>query len=510
MKKLLNTSNKVIAKNAITLFTRTILTIGISLYTSRVLLSKLGEDNFGIFSAVGGIAVLFSFINNSMTTSTQRFLTLALSTEDVHEYKKVFTSSLNCHFLLCIIILILSETVGLYIVNNILNINPDRIIAANYAFQFTLIAYVTGITNAPFRASIVAHEQFSYFAYTDVGVKILKLLIVYLMAISPGDKLIVYSFLFMSVSIIQLTSDKIFCHHKFKGCRYIRYWNKDLFKSLISFSGYSLMKSTADISVNQGNNILINVFGGSSASSSFGLSNQVWGTIVGFFLNVQSAFSPQIVKNWGIKNIYHFNTLIINASKFSSYMVIFIAIPLVTNMHFFLELWLKNIPHYTISFCTAAIFSCFISSIANPIDTAIMAIGKIQKYQIISSCILMLSIPISLITLHNGFSLVIVYIIKIFFQICVLIYSAIYLRRIVEDFKINKFLSITLFNIFILTICIGISYVSKQYIVQAEFGSVIASTLIGWSIFAVLVWNFGLTNNQRQEIITFTRSKLPF
>ena len=507
---MLNTSNSVIAKNAITLFTRTIFTIGISLYTSRILLLKLGEDNFGIFSAVGGIAVLFSFINNSMTTSTQRFLTLALSNDDIDKYKKVFTTSLNCHLILSVIILILSETIGLYIVNGVLNINPDRIVAANYAFQFSLIAYVAGITNAPFRASIVAHEQFTYFAYTDVGVKILKLLIVYLMAISPGDKLIMYSLLFMSVSIIQLTSDKIFCHYKFRGCRYIRYWNKDLFKSMISFSGYSLMKSTADISVNQGNNILTNIFGGSSASSSFGLANQVWGTIVGFFLTVQSAFNPQIVKNWGIKNISRFNSLITNASKFSSYMVILIAIPLVVNMHFFLSLWLKEVPHYTIPFCTATIFSCFISSIANPIDTAIMAIGKIQKYQIISSCILILSIPISFIILQKGSALVLVYIIKIFFQICILIYSAIYLKRMVDDFEIKRFLLTNLFNLSILIFSIIASYISKQNMPYPEWGSTIISTLIGWSIFLLIVWFFGLTNNQRQKINAFIHSKLSF
>lgn len=176
------------------------------------------------------------------------------------------------------------------------------------------------------------------------------------MAISPGDKLIVYSALFMTVSILQLTSDKIYCHYKFEGCRYIRYWDYGVFKSIMTFSGFSLLRTSSDVGVNQGNNIMVNVFGGTVASASFGLANQVWGTVTGFFITVQAAFNPQIIKSWGEKDNNRFNSLIVNSSKFSSYMVMSMAIPLVVNMPFILNIWLHDIPEYAIAFCSVTIF----------------------------------------------------------------------------------------------------------------------------------------------------------
>lgn len=497
-------TNKTIAKNAAALFFRTIFTIGLSLYTSRVLLLKLGEDNFGIFSVVGGIAVLFSFLSNSLATATQRYLTLSLGHRDVTEYKQVFTTSLNCYLAIGCLIIILAETIGLYIINYVLNIPDSRLLAANYVYQFSLIAFFVGITNGPFRASIIAHEKFTYFAYTDIWVKILKLVIVYIMAISPGDKLIVYSALFMTVSILQLTSDKIYCHYKFGGCRYIKYWDYRLFKSIMTFSGFSLLRTSSDVGVNQGNNILVNVFGGTVASASFGLANQVWGTVTGFFITVQAAFNPQIIKSWGEKDNDRFNSLIVNSSKFSSYMVMSMAIPLVVNMPLILKIWLHEIPEYATAFCSITIFSCFISAAINPVNTAIMAIGKIKNYQIISSIILILCVPISFIALFFDSPLVWIYIIRIVFQVIELIFCSGYLGRL-ANFDKSKFQTIFLINVTVLAFCIGATFVAKSILETEAIVTAIISTLVGWIFLFTFIWCFGLSSSQRKMVVNHVK-----
>lgn len=496
-------TNKTIAKNAAALFFRTLFTIGLSLYTSRVLLLKLGEDNFGVFSVVGGIAVLFSFLSNSLATATQRYLTLSLGHRDVVEYKQVFTTSLNCYLAIGGLIIILAETIGLYIVNYVLNIPDSRLLAANYVYQFSLIAFFVGIINGPFRASIVAHEKFTYFAYTDIWVKILKLAIVYIMAISPGDKLIVYSALFMTVSILQLTSDKIYCHYKFEGCRYIRYWDYGVFKSIMTFSGFSLLRTSSDVGVNQGNNIMVNVFGGTVASASFGLANQVWGTVTGFFITVQAAFNPQIIKSWGEKDNNRFNSLIVNSSKFSSYMVMSMAIPLVVNMPFILNIWLHDIPEYAIAFVLLLFFllyfcyckSCKYSNYGNRGNT------KVPDNQF---CYPNFMCTLSLIALIFGSPLAWVYIIRIAFQVIELFFCSGYLGRL-ANFDRSKFQMIFIMNVIALVFCIGVSFVAKSMLETEPIVTAIISTLIGWTLLFTFIWCFGLSNSQRKMVVNYVK-----
>lgn len=493
--------NKRIAKNAIALYLRTLFTIFISLFTSRVLLLKLGEEDFGIFSVVGGVAILFSFLSNSLATATQRYLTLSLSDGNIQRYKQVFTTSLNCYLAICIVIFLFAETIGLYLVNHVLNIPQERMVAANCAYQFAMLSFLIGMTNGPYRASIIAHEKFTYFAWTDIWVKICKLAIVYIMAVSPWDKLIVYSALFMSVSLLQIISDKIYCHYKFNGCRYIiKYWDLTLFKSIITFSGLSLVRAMADIGVNQGNNIIINQFGGTIASASFGLANQVWGTTTGFFINVQAAFNPQITKSWGEHNNSRFNSLIILSSKFSSYMVMFIALPLVINMPFVLGVWLRSAPMYATDFCTITIFSCYVSAVTGPVKTAILAVGEIKRYMIVSSLILIICVPASYIALKMGCSLIVVYVMRVCFQMIELFYCARYLKGR-ADFDFKKYILTLFINIAILGSCLGFSYFAKWIVGSRGGWSVIASTAAGWILLLILVWRVGMDSNQRQLVL---------
>lgn len=500
------TSNAQIARNSLLLYVRTFMTIFISIYTSRMVLLKLGENDFGIFSVVGGVATIFSFLGSSLFIGTQRYLTLAIVNSSVDEFKKIFTTSIHCYLALSLITLILGECLGVYFVNNILNIDSCRLTAANYAYQFSLCSLVLNLMNSPYKASIIAFEKYSYYAYTDIVFKILRLAIVFALALSPTDRLVTYSALYMSVSILSSMADMLYCHIRFDGCRFIRYWNKQLFLEITKFSTLSLFKKTAETCNSQGNNILVNIYGGVVASASFGLSNQVWGTLTGFFLNLQTAFSPQITKSYGASDLRRFNALILDSCRFSCYMVIFLAIPLVINMPLALQIWLEDVPRYAVPFCTVVIFSCFISALTNPLNTAITAIGKIKRYQIVTSIIYFASIPAALISLHFGMALAGVFVIKIFCQIAETVYSAAYLSRFVE-FDTKTFAKDCVTSCMMLLFCTGVPYVITVLTDMGMILSAIVTTITGEALFATAVWQLGLTQSQKGKIRSYVVAK---
>ena len=499
-------SNKQITKNAFLLYIRTFITIFISVYTSRVLLIKLGADDFGIFSVVGGIAVLFTFLGSSLFTATQRFLNFVLINGTLIEYKRTFTTTFQCYLILSIVVLILGETIGLYIVNYVLNISAERILAANYVYQFALLAVVIGLTNLPYKASILAHEKYSYYAYTDIIFKILRLAIVYMIGISGGDRLITYSALYMSVSITNLLIDRIYCKISFKGCRIIKYWDKQQFLTITKFSTISILKKSAETFTNQGNNALINIFGGLTASASYGLSNQVWGTLTGFFLNIQTAYNTQINKSYAASDIKQFNTLVIDSSRFSGYIVIIMAIPLVLNMPLVLRIWLNDVPQYAVSFCSIVIFSCFFSAISNSLNTAIIAVGNIKRYQVIVSTMYFITIPIALLLLYLGMTLTIVFVVKIICQIIETLYSAKYLSKIV-NFDIKPFIKNSVLSCLFMLIGIALPLSVTPFIETGSILSAITNTIIGETIFMLSVWKLGLTKPQRNKIKLYVKNK---
>lgn len=502
-------SNKQIAKDSLLLYIRTFITLVISIYTSRVVLLKLGEDDFGIFTLVGGIAVIFSFLGSSFFGATQRYLTLSLVENNVIEYKKIFTTTIQCYGALSIIVLIIGEPIGIYLVNNTLNIHTDKIFAANVVFQFTLLGLVLGLINAPYKASIIAHEKYAYYAYADVIIKILRLAIVFLLYLSSENKLILYSGLYVAVSIINNVIDRFYCHLNFKGCRVINYWNKDRFVEISKFSSISILRKSSETFANQGYNILLNLFGGVIANASFGISNQVWGTVAGFFLNVQTAYSPQITKSYGAGEANRFNTLVLDSSKYSSFLVILLAIPLIINMPFVMQLWLIDVPQYASMFCAIVILSAFISAMMNPLNTAILATGEIKKYQLYTSVFYFISIPMSWLFLSLGCFLGVVFVVKIIMQIFELIFSAYYLERI-STFDRNRFLKDCIISTSLMGMCILAPILILKSLSISNLTYAIISTLIGESLFVCYIWKWNLTVSQKIKLKEFLLSKFSY
>ena len=392
-------NNKRIAKNTLVLYLRMFFTMLVSLYTSRIVLSALGVGDFGVYNVVGGIVVLFSFINNAMTSSTQRFLNFELGRENIREAQKVFAASLNIYLAIVALFVLLAETVGLWFLNRYINLPEGRIVAANWVYQATIVATVLNLIRTPYNAAIVAYERMSFYAYTSIVDVVLKLAIVYLLYCF-SDRLVAYAWLVTVVSLLLLAIYVLFCLRKFEICRHHTFaYSHRRYTALMSFSGWSLFGSVANVGASQGLNILLNVFFGVVVNAAMGIANQVNNAINQFVGNFQVAFNPQIVKSYASGEKERFINLILNTSKYSYYLLFLVALPCYICCNDILQIWLEEVPPHAVSFCRLLILFSLVDAIQGPLWVSAQAVGKIRNYQLLMSFLILLNLPIAYVIL---------------------------------------------------------------------------------------------------------------
>lgn len=391
-----------IAKNTIALYFRQILIMLVSLYTVRVVLATLGTEDYGIYNVVAGVVVLFSFVNNAMATSVQRYLNFYLGKDDTEKTQEVYSKSLVFHGIICLIFIVLAETVGLWFVNQKLNIPDTRKTAAFWCYQAAVITTLANIMRVPYNAVIIAYERMTFFAGLSIVEAVLKLLVVFLLVISPFDKLIFYSFLLTAVAFVILACYKIYCNKKFEVAHYRKSTNKSLGKELVSFSGWSLFGAVANVANSQGTNIVLNIFTNVTVNAAMGIANQVNSAVYSFVSNFQTAFNPQLVKSYAAGEKDEFLLLINRAAKFSFYLLWLIVLPVFVNCNFLLSLWLKEVPNYAVGFVRLILIFSLIESLNGSLWVSIQATGKIKFYQIIIGTINLLNLPFSIIAFSLG------------------------------------------------------------------------------------------------------------
>ena len=392
-------ANKRIVKNTFMLYIRMFLMMGITLYTSRVILQALGVDDFGIYNIIGGIVVLFSFINSAMVASIQRFLNFELGRGNVEEAQKVFAASLNIYLVIVLVFLVLAETVGLWFLNRYLNVPGGRLSAASWVYQATLVATVLNFIRMPYNAAIIAYERMSFYAYTSVVEAALKLGIVFLLYYF-ADKLIAYAWLVAIVSLLILLIYMQFCHRAFVICRHHTFaYDRRRYVSLMSFSGWSLFGSVANVGSSQGVNIILNIFFGVVVNAAMGIANQVSSAVNMFVSNFQTAFNPQIIKSYASGEKDRFISLILNSSKYSYYLLFLIALPCYICCEEILLLWLGEVPIHAVSFCRLLILFSLIDALQGPLWVSAQATGQIRNYQLLMSSLILLNLPVTYLVL---------------------------------------------------------------------------------------------------------------
>ena len=374
-----NTSNnKRIAKNTIFLFVRMFLTMGVTLYTSRVVLNTLGVEDYGVYNIVGGIVTLFGFFNGAMTSATQRFLAFDIGKNDLQQLKKTFNATLNIHICISILVLILAETIGLWFINNKLNLPLDRMVSVNWVYQFSVFTFLLGIIQVPYDALIVAREKMDIYAYMSIIEVFLKLGIVYVLIVFAFDKLILYAGLLFLASFIVRMGHQQYCRWRYKESEYQFYFDKAFYKVLLAYSGWNLFGNIAGVARGQGTNILLNLFFGTVLNAAYGISMQVQGTVQTFVTNFQMAVNPQIIKSYAAGNNEQCLKLIFQSAKFSYFLMFLITFPIICNVDYILELWLKNPPKYTAVFVSLCLINLLIECISGPLMIGAQATGSIK------------------------------------------------------------------------------------------------------------------------------------
>lgn len=396
-------NNKRIVKNTGMLYIRMLFTMFVSLFTARVILNAVGVVDFGIYNVVGGIVVMFAFLNGTLGSGTQRFITFQLGKNDFNELKKVFSISLTIHVGIGLIILILAETVGLWFLNNKLNIPADRMYASQWVYQFSVFASIISIIQVPYNASIIAHENMSVYAYVSIIEVTLKLVLVYLLYISKYDKLITYSLLIFVVSIIVMSMYRIYCKRKYAECKFSFVWDKEIFQSMLNFSGWNIFGVLAFTGANQGINILLNIFFGPSVNAARAVSYQISSAVNAFVTNFQTAVSPQIVKLFAENKSDELKNLVFQNAKYAFLMLFFISLPIMFELDTILYLWLKFVPDNTVLFCRIILLQSLLYSMNTPFIIAIHAVGKTKYINLTGGTALLLVLPISYVLLKMGF-----------------------------------------------------------------------------------------------------------
>lgn len=395
-------NNKRIAKNTLLLYVRMLFIMAISLFTSRVILNTLGVEDYGIYNVVGGVVAMFGFINGSMSSATQRYITFALGKEDKNRLQKVFSTTLQIHTLIAGIIVLLGETIGLWFLYNIIQIPADRMDAAFWILQCSIMSTVIMIISVPYNADIIAHEKISAFAYISILEVILKLAIVYMLVVFPFDKLILFAFLMLAVQLLIRFCYSIYCNRHFEETKYKHVCDKDLFKEMIEFAGWSMFGNLSAILYGQGLNILLNVFFGPVVNAARAVALQVQNAIQGFVGNFQMAINPQITKTYARGDMSDMHKLMFRSARFSFFLLFFLSLPVLFETNFILTIWLKTVPENTVTFLRIIICTSLIYSLANPLIIANQATGKVKKYQAVCGTILLLILPISYVCLLLG------------------------------------------------------------------------------------------------------------
>lgn len=402
---MLNTSldNKRIAKNTLMLYFRMLLLLFISLYTSRVILRELGVDDYGIYNVVGGIIVILSFLNGAMASGTQRFLNVEMGRRAQDAVNKIFVTSQQIHFFVAFCVLVIAESVGLYFLNNYMNIPEERMNAANWVYQLSVFSAIFGIFSVPYNATIISHEKMSAFAYISIVEALLKFCVALALIWSPFDKLIFYSILIMLIGIINCGIYAYYGFTNFEECKHFTFKiDKPIMKQMLSFSGWTVFGNLGYILHTQGIAIVINLFFSVAINAAQGIANQVNGIVAQFTNNFLVALNPQVVKTYAAKEYDQMHNLIIRGCKMAFCLMSFFVIPLFLEAPTVLHAWLGIVPDYAVIFMRLVLLISLVNSFSSLLATSKGATGDIKKYQITLTLVGALHIPLAWIAFEFG------------------------------------------------------------------------------------------------------------
>lgn len=501
-------NNKRIAKNTMMLYIRMLLSVAVSLYTSRVVLNTIGVEDYGIYGVVGGVVAMFSFLNSSMSGATSRFLTFEMGQGNEQRLRDTFSSALIIHICIALIVFILAETVGLWFLYNKLVIPEGRIVAAHWVYQCSIISAMLTITQVPYNSLIIAHERMGVYAYIEILNVVLKLLIVYLLSVIVYDKLILYAVLVLFVSVVIMLIYRIYCRSNFKESRFYFILNKEVLKPMLSFTGWDFYGNMCVTARIQGSNFLINNFFGVIANASSSITTTVNGVMGGFAANIITAFRPRIIKYYSQQNWSEMQNMMNNAIKFSSLFLSMISMPFLFETTFIINLWLGHVPEYVVSFIRLTLISNCIAIINSVVVIGIHATGNIKRISIFTGSLFLLTVPISYLFLKLGFNADSVYIVNLVSQILIVSLNLWILNKQISSISIISIIKIISLTILVSVLSAILIFLLIQNI-QIGFSRLLVVIFSDLILMTIFTYSIALTTNQRCYVKSYIKKILP-
>ena len=503
-----STNSKRIAKNTMFLYMRMFLTMCISIYTSRILLAGLGVINYGIYNVVGGVIGMLAFLNGSLASSSQRFLTYSIGRGDDNEVSQVFSHVILIHFLLAVIVVILAESLGIWLLNTQLNIPEDRMFAANVAFQLSVFTMAISIICVPYNALVIAYERMSFFAYISIYEVVMKLLVAFSISYFAVDKLILYAILITFTQLTLRLVYGLYCTRNFKGVKFRRSFSKNKIKEIMLFVSWDTFASVAIMMMNQGTNIILNIFFGPVVNAARQLSQQVQHALTQLYTNFQMAINPQITKTYAQNNLPQMHSLMFASVKISFTIMYAIALPFFFECEYVLGLWLEEVPDYTAIFVKMGFAINVIDAISNPFIIGCKATGKIKGIMLICGTMFCMVLPITYVCFKMGLPPYYAYVSQF-----VISFLAFFVRLGIVD-KLIRFDTLSFLRRIIcpMIMVVGISYLivygvnTMLYI--SGFAELVIIGLLSVTVVTTSSYLILLNNKERSFVVEIVKGRL--
>jgi O-antigen/teichoic acid export membrane protein len=487
-----------VAKNTGILYARMAITVFISLYATRLVLSALGVADFGLFNVVGGIIAMLGFLNSSMAAATQRFMSFAQGEGDLEKVKRIFNMSIVLHAGIAVLMVLFLEIAGYFFLNEILNIAPDRLEVAKIIYHFMVVSTFFTVLSVPYEAVITSHENMLFYAILGILESVLKLGIALYLTYSAFDHLIAYGFLMAALSIFLLLLRRIYCHRTYAECvfNFRKYYEKGLLKEIGSFAGWSLLGSASSMIANYGQGIVINVFFGTLVNAAQSIAAQISGQLGVFSLTLSKALNPLIDKSEGAGNRAMMLKATLGGTKISFFLLSFLYVPFIIEAPYILKLWLKSVPDYTVIFCRLLLLRNLIEQFYMPLTNALGAVGNIKKFQIVNSVLNIIPIIVSYIFFSLGFPPFSLYISFILFSLLML-FNVLYFAKVNCGLQVKEFLKTIVFNCFTVFLpTIAVSSI-PIFVIDNEFIRFVVVCLVGCISYLTAIWLFALSKEEK-------------
>ena len=492
-------STRRIARNTLMLYLRTLLSVVVGLYTSRVVLHTLGVEDYGLYGLVGGIVSMLGFLNASLAGATSRFITYDLGTGDTENLKQTFNAAFQGHLFIAFIVLFFAETVGLWIVNNLLNIPQGRFFAANCIYQLSILSAFIGITQVPYSSVILAHEQMDVYAWLEILNVFLKLIIVWILQLTTNDRLIFYGILVFGVTLLIRSIYCYYCHRHYPESHLCFIWRPAKLRKILSFTGWNLYYNASETIRLQGINIIINRFFGVVLNASCSLASMIQGVCWVLGHNITAAFRPQIIKQYAACNYLRMQELMNHALKFTLVIICLFYVPAIVEMTYLINLWLGYVPPYLVPFCRIYLLDTIVGLINHIITIGIFAQGNIKTISVFSGTLKFFCLPIVFILFYHSFSPTWAYWSNLICLLLIVVFDFYILNKNVPQLRVRSLISTCAFVLLIISVC-AVGYLFFRQALPVAFLSKLFSAFIFISSCLLLSYHFLLDSTEKRYL----------